>query len=127
MPDATHLSRRERQIMEVLFARGEASVLQIQEQLPDPPTPMAVRRLLHILEEKGHLKRRQAGREVIYAPKQARARAGLSAFERVLRTFYGGSLEEAVAAHLLSRKEKLSRGERERLVKLIDAARKEGR
>ena len=58
MSDSSKLSRRERQIMDILFARGEATVNQIAEALPDPPTPMAVRRMMHILEEKGHLRRR---------------------------------------------------------------------
>ena len=122
----THLSRRERQIMDVLFARGEATVLQIGQQLPDPPTPMAVRRMLHILVEKGHLKRRQQGREVVYAPLEAKARAGTTALERVLQTFFGGSLEEALAAHLVSRQDGLSEKERARLVALIQESRREG-
>ena len=127
MPDPADLSRRERQIMDVLFARGEATVNQIAEALPDPPTPMAVRRMMHILEEKGHLRRREQGREVVYAPKEAKDKAGRSAFEKVLETFFGGSLEEALAAHLVSRKDGVSAGERERLISLIDQARKEGR
>ena len=127
MPDPADLSRRERQIMDVLFARGEATVNQIAEALPDPPTPMAVRRMMHILEEKGHLRRREQGREVVYAPKEAKDKAGRSAFEKVLETFFGGSLEEALAAHLVSRKDGVSAGERERLISLIEKARKEGR
>ena len=127
MPDPADLSRRERQIMDVLFARGEATVNQIAEALPDPPTPMAVRRMMHILEEKGHLRRREQGREVVYAPKEAKDKAGRSAFEKVLETFFGGSLEEALAAHLVSRKDGVSAGERERLISLIEQARKEGR
>jgi BlaI family transcriptional regulator, penicillinase repressor len=127
MIDPTHLSRRERQIMEVLFARGEATVRQITAALPDPPTPMAVRRMLHILVAKGHLKGRPEGREVVYAPRQRKARAGTTAFQRVIETFFGGSLEEALAAHLVSRKEQLSSQERERLVALIEQTRKEGR
>lgn len=127
MPDPADLSRRERQIMDVLFARGEATVNQIAEALPDPPTAMAVRRMMHILEEKGHLRRREQGREVVYAPKEAKDKAGRSAFEKVLETFFGGSLEEALAAHLVSRKDGVSAGERERLISLIDQARKEGR
>ena len=127
MPDPADLSRRERQIMDVLFARGEATVNQIAEALPDPPTPMAVRRMMHILEEKGHLRRREQGREVVYQPKQSKEKAGRSAFEKVLETFFGGSLEEALAAHLVSRKDGVSAGERERLISLIDQARKEGR
>jgi predicted transcriptional regulator len=122
-----HLSRRERQIMDIAFACGEATVKQICDALPDPPTPMAVRRMMHILEEKGHLKRREQGREVVYRPSQNKDKAGRTALQRVLETFFGGSLEEALAAHLLSRKDKVSAAERDRLVKLIDQARKEGR
>ena len=92
MSDHSKLTRRERQIMDVLFTRGEATVNQIAEALPDPPTPMAVRRMMHILEEKGHLRRREQGREVVYAPKQSKDKAGRSAFEKVLETFFGGSL-----------------------------------
>ena len=100
---------------------------QIAEALPDPPTAMAVRRMMHILEEKGHLRRREQGREVVYAPRQSRDKAGRSAFEKVLETFFGGSLEEALASHLVSRKDGMSDGERDRLVSLIEQARKEGR
>ncbi|HUF60521.1 MAG TPA: BlaI/MecI/CopY family transcriptional regulator [Verrucomicrobiales bacterium] len=127
MSDASQFTRRERQIMDALFARGEATVNQIVESLPDPPTPMAVRRMMHILEEKGHLRRREQGREVVYIPKQSKEKAGRSAFEKVLETFFGGSLEEALSAHLLSRKDGLSKGERDRLVSLIEQARKEGK
>ena len=127
MNDTSKLTRRERQIMDVLFARGEATVNQIAESLPDPPTPMAVRRMMHILEEKGHLRRREQGREVVYAPKQSKDKAGRSAFEKVLETFFGGSLEEALAAHLVSRKDGVTTAERDRLVSLIEQARKEGR
>lgn len=127
MPDPAKLSRRERQIMDVLYARGEATVNQIAEALPDPPTVMAVRRMMHILEEKGHLRRREQGREVVYAPKESKDKAGRSAFKRVLETFFGGSLADALSAHLLSRKERVSSEERARLVELIEKVRKEGR
>ena len=127
MSDTSQLSRRERQIMDVLFARSEATVNQIAGALPDPPTAMAVRRMMHILEEKGHLRRREQGREVVYAPKQSKDKAGRSAFEKVLETFFGGSLEEALSAHLLSRKDGVTTAERDRLVGLIEQARKEGR
>jgi predicted transcriptional regulator len=126
MADPTqHLTRRERQIMDILFARGDATVNQIRDALPDPPTPMAVRRMMHILEEKGHLNRRERGREIVYAPRQGKARAGRNAFRRVLETFFAGSLEEALAAHLFSRKDKISAAERDRLIQLIEQARKE--
>ena len=127
MTDSAQLTRRERQIMDALYARGEATVNQVVEALPDPPTPMAVRRMLHILEEKGHLRRREQVREVVYAPKESRLRAGRTAFEKVLETFFGGSLEEALSSHLLSRKDGVTEEERDRLVALIEQAKKEGR
>jgi BlaI family penicillinase repressor len=127
MPNPPGLSRRERQIMDAIFALGEATVNQVVESIPSPPTAMAVRRMLHILEEKGHLRRRQSGREVVYAPRQTKDKAGRDAFEQVLATFFGGSLEEALAAHLHSRKDHVSPAERERLIKLIEQAQQEGR
>jgi predicted transcriptional regulator len=126
MPDPTHLSRRERQIMDVIFARGEATVRQIQAELPDPPTDMAVRRMLHILEEKKHLRRRQQGREVVYLPVQSKARAGIQALRHVLDTFFGGAVDEALAAHMAG-KEAVTRDQLKRMQKLIEQARKEGR
>ncbi len=113
--------------MDAVFALGEATVNQVVETIPDPPTPMAVRRMMHILEEKGHLRRRQSGREVIYIPRESRGKAGRSALEKVLETFFGGSLEEALAAHLHSRKEGVTTEERERLIALIEQTKQEGR
>jgi predicted transcriptional regulator len=127
MTKSTELSRRERQIMDILFASSEATVNQICGALPDPPTPMAVRRMMHILEEKGHLNRREEGREIVYSPRESKEKAGRHAFRRVLETFFGGSLEEALAAHLLSRKYKVTTEERDRLIRLIEQAREEGR
>ena len=127
MPDSFDLSRRERQIMDAVFALGEATVNQVAENIPSPPTAMAVRRMMHILEEKGHLRRRESGREVIYLPRQTKGKAGRLAFEQVLETFFGGSLEEALAAHLHSRKDQVSAEERERLIALIEQAQQEGR
>ncbi len=127
MPDSFDLSRRERQIMDAVFALGEATVNQVVETIPSPPTTMAVRRMMHILEEKGHLRRRESGREVIYLPRQTKGKAGRLAFEQVLETFFGGSLEEALAAHLHSRKDQVSADERQRLIALIEQAQQEGR
>ena len=121
------LSRRERQIMDAVYALGEATVNQVAEEIPDAPTPMAVRRMMHILEEKSCLKRRKRGREVVYLPRVAKAKAGDSALRRVIETFFGGSLEEALATHLVRRKDKMSSEERERLVELIEQTKKEGR
>jgi len=127
MPQPSELSRRERQIMDAVFALGGATVNQVALAIPSPPTTMAVRRLMHILEEKGHLRRRENGREVIYLPRQTKDKAGRNAFEQVLETFFGGSLEHALAAHLHSRKDQISGAERERLIALIKQAQQEGR
>ncbi len=127
MPAPSELSRRERQIMDAVFALGEATVNQVVESIPSPPTAMAVRRMMHILEDKGHLRRRERGREVIYAPRQAKGTAGRRALEQVLETFFSGSLEEALAAHLHSRKDKVTPEERDRLIALIEQAQREGR
>jgi len=127
MAKPPELSRRERQIMDAVFALGEATVNQVVEAIPDAPTAMAVRRMMHILEEKRHLKRRENGREVVYLPREARVKAGRNAFQNVLETFFGGSLEEALAAHLHSRKDNVSDDERERLIALIEQAKSEGR
>ena len=120
------LSRRERQIMEIVYARGEASAAQVLEDLPDPPSYSAVRALLAILEQKGQLKHRSEQGRYIYAPTRRRARAGRSALVRVLETFYEGSLEKAVAA-LLTSDSRLSAEELRRLSELIEQARNEGR
>ena len=126
MPNPTHFSRRERQIMDVVFAKGEATVNQVCAEIPDAPTDMAVRRMMHILEEKGHLRRRQEGREVVYLPVQSKARAGPNALQGVLDTFFGGSLDEALAAHL-TKKEGITSDQLARMRSLIDRAKKEGR
>lgn len=127
MAKASGLSRRERQIMDAVFELGEATVNQVVEAIPDAPTAMAVRRMMHILEEKGYLKRRENGREVIYAPRESKEKAGRGAFQKVIETFFGGSLEQALAAHLHSRKDAVSEEERQRLISLIEQAKKEGR
>jgi predicted transcriptional regulator len=127
MPHPFELSRRERQIMDAVFALGEATVNQVVETIPSPPTAMAVRRMMHILEEKGHLRRRGSGREVVYLPRKTKDKAGRQALAQVLETFFGGSLEEALAAHLHSRKDEVSADERARLIALIEQAQKEGR
>ncbi len=128
MSESNQLSRRERQIMDALHTAGSATVLQVMAQLPEPPTDMAVRRLMHILEEKGHVKRLgKDGREVIYAPTQSKARAGLSALRHVLDTFFGGAVDEALAAHLTRKDAELTDEQAERIQQLIDAARKDGR
>ena len=122
-----HLSRRERQIMAALFRLREATVAEIAGELPDPPTPTAVRTLLRILEDKGHVHRQRDGRRNTYRPAVSRTRAARAALSDVLGTFFGGSLEEAVAAHLADPSATVDRADLERLKKLIEAARKEKR
>jgi BlaI family transcriptional regulator, penicillinase repressor len=122
-----HLSRRERQIMDVVYARGEVTAGQVRVELPDAPSNTAVRTLLRILEEKGHLKHRQDGLRYVYQPSRRRGTVGRSAFTRVLRTFFDGSLEKAVAAHLGDSAVDLSDDELDRLAELIHQARKKGR
>lgn len=127
MSNSTQLSRRERQILDVLHAEESATVATVQAKIPDPPTDMAVRRLMHILEEKGHVKRlRKEGREVIYAPAQSKARAGLQALRHVLDTFFGGAVEEALAAHLTRKDASLTDEQAQRIQQLIDEAKKQG-
>jgi predicted transcriptional regulator len=122
-----HLSRRERQIMDILYARGEASAAEVHAELPDPPSRTAVRTLLRILEEKGHLRHKQLGLKYIYQPVRPRVPAGRSAFRRVLDTFFDGSLEKAVAAHLGDSAAELAPDELARLSELIHQARMKGR
>jgi predicted transcriptional regulator len=127
MSDPTQLSRRERQILDVLHAEESATVATVQAKIPEPPTDLAVRRLMHILEEKGHVKRlRKEGREVIYAPAQSKARAGLSALRHVLDTFFGGAVDEALAAHLTRKDASLTDEQAQRIQQLIDEAKKQG-
>jgi predicted transcriptional regulator len=120
------LSRRERQIMDVAYLRGSVSATDVWQSLPDAPSRTAVRTLMRILEEKGHLKHKVRGREFFYQPTRARARAGQSAFKRVLTTFFAGSLEKAVASHLSDPSQSPNAEELRRLAELIDAAREKG-
>jgi predicted transcriptional regulator len=128
MNDPSQLSKRQRQIMDVIYARGEATITQVFAEMPNPPMRGALRTLLRIMEEKGHLTRRQEGREFVYRPTQPRRRAAQSAMGRVLDVFYSGSLEKAVAAHLSDpgRSKKLSLDELQRLSDLIEQAKRKG-
>jgi len=121
------LSRRERQIMDIIYKRGQATAAEVMEQLPDPPGYSAVRALLRVLEEKGHLRHAQEGPRYVYMPVVARDEAKHSALKRVLQTFFDNSAEEAVAALLDISQEHLSNEELARLERLIRQARKEGR
>lgn len=116
------LSRRERQIMDIVFQLGRASAAEIHERLPDPPTYTAVRTMLRLLEEKGLLRHWQEGRRYIYAPCRSPQTEGRSAMNRVLNVFFGGSLEDAVAAHLSDPGLQLDAEDFERLRAVIDEA-----
>jgi predicted transcriptional regulator len=124
---AEQLSRRERQIMDVIYRRGQASAAEVLAELPDPPGKTAVRTLLRILEDKGHLTHRQEGLTYVYVPSRPRDQAGRSALRRVLQTFFDGSLEKAVAAHLGDSAADLSPEELRRLADLIRQARQKGK
>ncbi len=119
-----HLSRREQQIMEAIYARGEATASEVVASIPDAPTRTAVRTLLRILEAKGHLKHIKRSREFVYQPTRPRERAGQSAFQRAVQTFFGGSLEKAVAAYLQDPESEVQPDELRRLSVLINQARR---
>ena len=127
MDNFVKLSRRERQIMDIIFTRGKATATQVLEAMPDPPTRTAVRTFLRILEGKGHLKHTKQGREYLYRPIRQRKRAGVSALRRVLNTFFDGSLESALSAHLVDSKSDISADELKRLSQLIAQSRKKGK
>jgi BlaI family transcriptional regulator, penicillinase repressor len=128
MSDETRdLSRRERQIMDLLFRVGRATAAEVMEGLPNAPSYSAVRALLRILEQKGHIRHEEEGRAYVYMPLQRRDSARQSALSHLLKTFFDNSAEQAVAALLAIKGEKMSEAELERMSRLIDAAKKEGR
>ena len=122
-----HLSRRERQIMDALHQRGRATAAEVQAALPDPPSYSAVRALLRILEEKGHIKHRREGARYVYLPRASRETARRSALRRVVSTFFQGSVTQAMAALLDTADTRLPDSELHKLQQMINQARKEGR
>src|SRR5579871_2896999 len=120
-----NLSRRERQIMDILYQRGRASAAEILEALPDPPTYSAVRAKLRVLEEKKHVRHEEESLRYVYVPTVARDTARRSALRHMLSTFFGGSVEEAVAALLDLSAANLSKDDLARLSHLIEEARQE--
>ncbi|MGV3482799.1 MAG: BlaI/MecI/CopY family transcriptional regulator [Planctomycetaceae bacterium] len=116
------LSRREREIVEILYASGEASAADVRHAMSGEPSDATVRTLLRILLDKGFVKHRLDGRRYLYRPVQAKSGAGKSALKRVLDVFYGGNVEEAFAAHLADPKIKLTAKQIQRLHDLIDHA-----
>ncbi len=118
----TQLSRRESQIMDIVFELGEATATEILERLPDPPSNSSVRVLLTILEDKGYLQHRKQGVRYVYMPTVAPDQAKQSALSHLLRTFFGGSVPQVVAT-LLNTTD-LSEAELDQIARLIDEARK---
>ena len=121
------LSRRERQIMDVLYRRGRATAMEVLEDLPDPPSYTAVRTLLRIMEDKGHIRHTQEGSRYIYQPCLSREKARRSVLDSVIQNFFEGSRQKLFAALLDGGSGKLSRDELNSLSELVDQARKEGR
>ncbi len=120
------LSRRERQIMDIIYASGEATVADVAAALPDPPSHTAVRTFLRILEEKGQIRRRKDGKRHIYTAAGSRKRAARVALNNVLSVFFGDSLGEAVSSHLADPKTKISKEDLDRISQMIAEARKKG-
>ena len=125
--DQVHLSRRERQIMDIIYRKGRATALQVQQALEDPPSYSAVRAALRILEEKGHLSHEKDGQRYVFKPTLERRRARRSALQHLVKTFFDGSAEQLVATLLEVEGEELSQDDLQRLSSLIDQARQEGR
>ena len=125
--DTAHLSRRERQIMEIVYEIGRASAADVRERMPDPPSYSAVRAMLRILEDKGHIRHEQDGPRYVFLPTVPREQASENALRRLLRTFFDGSPEGAMAALLDLEGGDLDDEALRRIARRIDEARREGR
>jgi BlaI family transcriptional regulator, penicillinase repressor len=121
------LSRRERQIMDILYQRGKASANDVRDAMPDAPSYSAVRAMLRVLEEKGHVKHQEEGMKYVYAPMVAAGKAKRSAVKHVMDTFFQGSAEQIVAALLDVSSSRLTREELDRMSALIEKAKQEGK
>ncbi len=119
------LSRRERQIMEILYQRGKASASEVREAMEDAPSYSAVRAMLRVLEEKGHVRHQEEGLKYVYLPTMAREKAKRSAVKHLLDTFFSDSPEQVVAALLDVSATRLTREELDRMAALIEKARRE--
>jgi len=120
------LSRRERQIMDILFRRGRATAAEVMEELSGEPSYSTVRTQLRVLEEKGHVRHEEEGLRYVYVPVVARHTARKSALRHLVETFFDGSSEKAVAALLGGEGSRLSEDELNRIAELVDKARKDG-
>lgn len=125
--DEAQLSRRERQIMEIVYRKGSATAADVHAELADPPSYSAVRALLRVLEEKGHLRHRQDGPRYVFSPTVPRDRARRTALQRLVGTFFAGSVTETVAALLDLESARLDDAELERLSALVADAQQKGK
>jgi BlaI family transcriptional regulator, penicillinase repressor len=129
MPGERHLQlgARERQIMDVVYRRGKVSVAEVRSEIPDPPSYSAVRAMLGFLEDKGYLRHEQQGLKYVYAPALDTSQVRDSALKHMVKTFFGGSPEQAVAALLEMSDTRLSAKDKHYLSQLIKKAQQEGR
>lgn len=127
MPEKDTLSRRERQIMDVLYRLGSATAAEVQANIADAPSYSAVRALLRILVDKGHIRHSYDGPRYVYAPIVSRPVAQKSALKQLVKTFFDGSTSNAVAALLDMSGKDLSDGELEKLAKIVEQAKREGK
>jgi BlaI family penicillinase repressor len=127
MKAADGLSRRERQIMDILYQRGKSSATEVREAMPNAPSYSAVRAMLRVLEDKGHVRHQAEGLKYVYLPTVTREKAKRSAVKHLLDTFFHDSPEQVVAALLDVSSTRMTREELNRMSEMIDTAKKEGR
>lgn len=120
-------SRREREILDILYQRGKASASEVRDAMDDPPSNSAVRTLLRVLEEKGHVRRRAEGLKYVYVPTVAKEKAKRTAVKHLLETYFDGSSEQIVAALLDVSSRQLTREELDRMTEMIEKAKREGK
>ncbi|MEN6625446.1 MAG: BlaI/MecI/CopY family transcriptional regulator [Candidatus Sumerlaeia bacterium] len=123
-PFDQQLSRRERQIMEIVYTLGKASVADVLEAMDEPPSYSAVRTIMNLMVEKGFLKYKGEGKKYVYYPAVAREKASRSALNNVLETFFSGSVAQAVVSLINQNKDKMSAEDLDRLSRLIDEAKR---
>ena len=121
------LSRRERQIMDILYQRGKSSASEVREAMPKAPSYSAVRAMLRVLEEKGHIKHQAEGLKYVYLPIVTRDKAKRSAVKHLLDTFFSNSPEQIVAALLDVSSTRMTREELDRMAEMIEKAKREGK
>jgi BlaI family penicillinase repressor len=121
------LSRRERQIMDILYQRGKSSASEVREAMPDAPSYSAVRAMLRVLEDKGHVKHRSEGLRYVYLPMVAHEKARRSAVKHLVDTFFSDAPEDVVAALLDVSSPRVTRAELDRMSEMIERAKREGK